>query len=56
MDQALHRAEGRLLPKKTRGNTVSFRLSLRYGNDKSLVGKSVAAELLPALMMRGTSS
>ena len=44
-----------LLPKKTRGNTVSFRLSLRYGNDKTLVGKSVAAELLPALMMRGTA-
>lgn len=44
-----------LLPKKTRGNTVSFRLSLRYGNDQSLVGKSVAAELLPALMMRGTA-
>jgi zinc protease len=44
-----------LLPKKTRGNTVSFRLSLRYGNDKTLVGKSAASELLPALMMRGTT-
>lgn len=43
-----------LLPKKTRGNSVTFRLSLRYGNAQSLVGQSAAAELLPSLMMRGT--
>lgn len=43
-----------LLPKKTRGNSVAFRLSLRYGNAQTLVGQSAAAELLPALMMRGT--
>ena len=28
-----------MLPKKTRGNSVSFRLSLRYGNAQTLVGK-----------------
>ncbi len=44
-----------LLPKKTRGNSVNFRLSLRYGNAQSLVGRSAAAELLPSLMMRGTA-
>ncbi len=44
-----------LLPKKTRGNTVNFRLSLRYGNAQSLAGKAAATELLPSLMMRGTA-
>ena len=44
-----------LLPKKTRGNTVTFRLSLRYGTAQSLAGKAAAADLLPSLMMRGTA-
>lgn len=44
-----------LLPKKTRGNTVNFRLSLRYGNAESLKGQAAATDLLPSLMMRGTS-
>ncbi len=44
-----------LLPKKTRGNSVSFQLNLRYGTPATLVGKAAAADLLPSLMMRGTS-
>ncbi|MGD9722332.1 MAG: M16 family metallopeptidase [Pirellulales bacterium] len=43
-----------LLPKKTRGETVNLRLTLRYGNLESLKGYVTAAELLPQLMLRGT--
>ncbi|WLD11093.1 insulinase family protein [Planctellipticum variicoloris] len=43
-----------LLPKKTRGNTVILRLTLRYGTSQSLAGMSTACEFLPALMVRGT--
>ncbi len=42
------------LPKKTRGESVNLRLSLRYGNVDSLNGRVQAAEFLPALMRRGT--
>jgi len=44
-----------MLPKKTRGNSVTFRLNLRYGTAQTLAGKAAAAELLPSLMMRGTT-
>lgn len=43
-----------LLPKKTRGETVNLRLTLRYGNLEALKGKAVAAEMLPAMLQRGT--
>ncbi|HEX3725550.1 MAG TPA: pitrilysin family protein [Pirellulales bacterium] len=43
-----------LLPKKTRGQTVSLRLVLRYGSLDSLKGYEAAADLLPQLMLRGT--
>jgi zinc protease len=43
-----------LLPKKTRGNTVVLRLTLRYGTPQTLVGLTKAAEFLPAMMTRGT--
>jgi zinc protease len=43
-----------LLPKKTRGNTVVVRLTLRYGTPETLVGLTKAAEFLPAMMTRGT--
>lgn len=43
-----------LLPKKTRGNTVVLRLSLRYGDEKSLFGLAKVAEFLPSMMMKGT--
>ncbi|MCA9051707.1 MAG: insulinase family protein, partial [Planctomycetaceae bacterium] len=45
-----------LLPKKTRGETVNLRLTLRYGNLDALKGKAVAGEYLPAMMLRGTES
>lgn len=43
-----------LLPKKTRGNTVIVRLTLRYGKKETLAGLVKAAEFLPTLMTRGT--
>lgn len=43
-----------LLPKKTRGEMVRIRLSLRYGTPESLAPYATAAEFLPALMARGT--
>ncbi len=42
------------LPKRTRGESVSLMLTLRYGNPVSLQGKGAAIEFLPALMSRGT--
>ncbi len=45
-----------LLPKKTRGETVTVRLTLRYGNLDSLKGYETAADLLPPLMLRGTKN
>jgi zinc protease len=44
------------LPKKTRGNTVSIALTLRYGNPESLRGYEAAGDMLPALVERGTRS
>ena len=45
-----------LLPKKTRGEAVNLRLTLRYGNESNLRGLSTAMDLLPDLMLRGTKS
>src|SRR5262245_47289689 len=42
------------LPKKTRGDLVILRLTLRYGNEKSLNGQLWAAKLLPDMLIRGT--
>ncbi len=43
-----------LLHKKNRGETVSLVLTLHYGNPDSLKGQTVAASMLPGLMMAGT--
>lgn len=43
-----------LLPKKTRGQTVELRLTLRYGDLNNLKGLVTACEMLPDLMTRGT--
>ena len=43
-----------LMPKKTRGETVSMSLTLRFGTDESLKGRVGAVELLGILMARGT--
>ena len=42
------------LPKKTRGESVVLRMTLRYGDAESLSGLRTATEILPALMLRGT--
>ena len=44
-----------MLPKKNRGQTVSMSVSLRYGNEQSLAGKTTAAGMLPGMLMAGTS-
>lgn len=44
------------LPKKTRGESVSVVVRLRYGTVDTLKGKNAASEILPALMLRGTKS
>jgi zinc protease len=45
-----------LLPKKTHGESVFLRLTLRYGTAEDLKGLAEAAELLPDLMIRGTKN
>jgi len=44
-----------LLPKKTRGESVEARISLRFGDEKSLANKATAAEFAGTLLMRGTT-
>jgi zinc protease len=43
-----------LLPRKTRGGTVSAVLELHFGDEKSLAGKSGVAQMAGGLLMRGT--
>src|SRR5205085_1109310 len=43
-----------LLPKKTKGGAVRLYLSVHYGDEKELTGKTVAARLLPEMLTRGT--
>lgn len=43
-----------LLPKKTRGQAVAVRLSLRFGSLESLKGLKTACEFLGPMMRRGT--
>ena len=44
-----------LLPKKTRGATVVASMTLRFGDEKSLMGKSTAADLAADMLPRGTT-
>ncbi|HEX8145103.1 MAG TPA: pitrilysin family protein [Pyrinomonadaceae bacterium] len=44
-----------LLPKKTRGGTVVAAMSLRFGDEKSLVNRATAAQLAAQMLLRGTS-
>ena len=44
------------LPKKTRGGTVNLIINLRFGDVKSLMGKTAACEMLGSMMDRGTTS
>jgi zinc protease len=43
-----------LLPKKNRGGTVLATMSLHFGDEKSLMGRSAAASMAGNLLMRGT--
>lgn len=43
-----------LLSKETRGDRVTLQAQLHYGTETSLKGKKIAAEILPALLSRGT--
>jgi len=44
-----------LLPKKTRGGSVVANLTLRYGDENSLMNRTTAAELAGEMLMRGTT-
>jgi zinc protease len=44
-----------LLPKKTRGGTVTAVVRLHFGDEKSVFGKQTAASMAGALLMRGTA-
>ena len=43
-----------LLSKKTRGNTVVLKLTLRYGSAETLKGLATVADFLPSMMTKGT--
>jgi zinc protease len=44
-----------LLPKSTRGGTVVAAATLRFGDERSLQGKSAIADLAADMLMRGTT-
>jgi zinc protease len=44
-----------LLPKKTRGGTVIATLTLRFGDEKSLMNRGTAGALSGEMLMRGTT-
>ncbi|MBV8904903.1 MAG: insulinase family protein, partial [Acidobacteriia bacterium] len=43
-----------MLPKKTRGGTVTALVTLRFGDEKTVFGKAVASQFAAALTLRGT--
>ena len=45
-----------LLPKTTRGNTVSARVTVRFGDEKSLMNKNTAATMISSMMDRGSKT
>ena len=45
-----------MFPKKTRGGTVVASMIVRFGDEKSLFGKSTAGSMAGGLLMRGTKS
>ena len=45
-----------LLPKKTRGEAVNFSLTLRFGDEKSVFGKSTDGTVAGGMLMRGTTT
>ena len=45
-----------MFPKRTRGGTVAAQINIRFGDEKSLFGKSTAASMAGALLMRGSKT
>ena len=45
-----------MMPKKTRGGIVVTSMNVRFGDEKSLFGKSMAGALAGSLLMRGTKN
>ncbi len=45
-----------LLPKKTRGEAVEVRLTLRFGEEKALANKGTAAEFAASMLDKGTAN
>jgi zinc protease len=43
-----------MFPKKTRGGTVVAVMNVRFGDEKSLFGKSMTGQIAGAMLMRGT--
>jgi zinc protease len=44
-----------LLPKKTRGGKVVAQMTLRYGDEKRLMNRAIAARMTGGMLMRGTA-
>lgn len=44
-----------LLPKKTRGESVEARITLRFGDEQSLSNKAAAGDFAASLLLRGTA-
>jgi zinc protease len=49
-------AKAAILSKKNKGEQVSALVTIRYGDEKNLMGYEQAASMLPGLMMRGTKN
>lgn len=45
-----------MMPRKTRGGVVAATMNIRFGDEKSLFGKSTAASMTGSLLMRGTKN
>ena len=45
-----------MFPKKTRGGTVAASINIRFGDEKSLFGRSTAGSMAGAMLMRGTKT
>jgi zinc protease len=45
-----------MFPKKTRGGTVTAVINVRFGDEKSLFGKSTTADMTAEMLMRGTKT
>lgn len=45
-----------LLPKQTRGNTLNAQINLRFGDEKSLSGRTTAAQIMGSMLDKGTKT